>query len=229
MGAYINKACGRVRGACFHRTRGGGRSIGHAVVFFHAPFGPSTQKLRTFSHTKIIIRSTCAHCARKKRAAVCIISSLFGRVVFFLFYCTHCVQNASSWALLSRATARKFGQRRANSAQLCGRTTALDMTARRCFALNRLFCARRIKRKFALPNKYTPNTAHKPKLFTIFAKENYSTDYSVRRVGLISSSKKQYYGRFTHYLRHPCRHRATHRFVSLRAHRQRPAFFAQRV
>ena len=148
---------------------------------------------------------------------------------FFSFYCTHCVQNASSWAVLSRATARKFGEHGGNSAQLCGRTTSLDVTARRCFALNRLFCARRIKRKFARPNEYTPNTAHKPKQSTIFAKENYSTDYSVHRVGLISSSKKQYYGRFTHYLRHPCRHRATHRFVSLRAHRQRPAFFAQRV
>ena len=80
-----NKACCRSRGACFHRTRGGGRSIGRAVVFFHAPFGPSTQKLRTFSHTKIIIRSTCAHCARKKRAAVCIFQPFEG-VFFFLLY-----------------------------------------------------------------------------------------------------------------------------------------------
>lgn len=85
MGAYINKACGRVRGACFHRTRGGGRSIGRAVVFFHAPFGSSPQKLRTFSHTKIIIRSTCAHCARKKRAVVCIFQPFEG-VFFFLLY-----------------------------------------------------------------------------------------------------------------------------------------------
>lgn len=85
MGAYINKACGRVRGACFRRTRGGGRSIGRAVVFFHAPFGSSPQKLRTFSHTKIIIRSTCAHCARKKRAAVCIFQPFEG-VFFFLLY-----------------------------------------------------------------------------------------------------------------------------------------------
>ena len=85
MGAYINKACGRARGACFRRTRGGGRSIGRAVVFFHAPFGSSPQKLRTFSHTKIIIRSTCAHCARKKRAAVCIFQPFEG-VFFFLLY-----------------------------------------------------------------------------------------------------------------------------------------------
>lgn len=61
------------------------RAVGRAVVFFHAPFGPSTQKLRTFSHTKIIIRSTCAHCARKKRAAVCIFQP-FESVFFFLLY-----------------------------------------------------------------------------------------------------------------------------------------------
>lgn len=53
--------------------------------FFHTPFGASTQKLRTFSHTKIIIRSTCAHCARKKRAAVCIFQPFEG-VFFFLLY-----------------------------------------------------------------------------------------------------------------------------------------------
>lgn len=85
MDTYNNKACCRARGARFRRTRGGGRSIGRAVVFFHTPFGSSTQKLRTFSHTKIIIRSTCAHCARKKRAAVCIFQPFEG-VFFFLLY-----------------------------------------------------------------------------------------------------------------------------------------------
>ena len=74
-GLYLPSSAGR--------TRGGGRSIGRAVVFWHAPFDPSTQKLRTFSHTKIIIRSTCARCARKKRAAVCIFQPFTG--VFFLF------------------------------------------------------------------------------------------------------------------------------------------------
>ena len=85
MGAYINKACGRSRGACFRRTRGGGRSIGREVVFFHAPFGSSPQKLRTFSYTKIIIRTTCAHCARKKCAAVCIFQPFAGAILFLLY------------------------------------------------------------------------------------------------------------------------------------------------
>ncbi len=83
MGAYINKACGRARGVCFRRTRGSGRSIGREVVILHAPFEPASQKLRTFSHTKIIIRTTCAHCARKKCAAVCIFQP-FGSAILFL-------------------------------------------------------------------------------------------------------------------------------------------------
>ena len=107
-----NKACCRSRGACFRRTRGGGRSIGRAVVFFHAPFGPSTQKLRTFSHTKIIIRSTCAHCARKKRAAVCIFQPFEG--VFFLFI-VRIVCKTRHLGLSSR------GQQRESSANV-GRT-----------------------------------------------------------------------------------------------------------
>lgn len=85
MDTYNNKACCRARGARFRRTRGGGRSIGRKVVILHAPFEPAPQKLRTFSHTKIIIRSTCAHCARKKRAAVCIFQPFEG-VFFFLLY-----------------------------------------------------------------------------------------------------------------------------------------------
>ena len=94
-----NKACCRSRGACFRRTRGGGRSIGRAVVFFHAPFGPSTQKLRTFSHTKIIIRSTCAHCARKKRAVVCIFQPFEG--IFFLFIVRIVRKSATSFLFSS--------------------------------------------------------------------------------------------------------------------------------
>ena len=85
MGAYINKACGRARGVCFRRTRGSGRSIGREVVILHAPFEPASQKLRTFSHTKIIIRTTCAHCARKKCAAVCIFQPFAGTILFLLY------------------------------------------------------------------------------------------------------------------------------------------------
>lgn len=102
MGAYINKACSRARGACFRRTRGGGRSIGREVVILHAPFGSSPQKLRTFSHTKIIIRSTCAHCARKKRAAVCIFQPFDG--VFFFLLCALCANRPRVFCSL-RATA----------------------------------------------------------------------------------------------------------------------------
>ena len=85
MGAYINKACGRAQGVCFRRTQGGGRSIGREVVFWHAPFEPASQKLRTFSHTKIIIPTTCAHCARKKRTAVCIFQPFSGAILFLLY------------------------------------------------------------------------------------------------------------------------------------------------
>ena len=85
MDTYNNKACCRARGECFRRTRGGGRSIGREVVILHAPFEPAPQKLRTFSHTKIIIRTTCARCTRKKRAAVCIFQPFEG-VFFFLLY-----------------------------------------------------------------------------------------------------------------------------------------------
>ena len=85
MDTYNNKACCRARGACFRRTRGGGRSIGRKVVILHAPFEPAPQKLRTFSHTKIIIRTTCARCTRKKRAAVCIFQPFEG-IFFFLLY-----------------------------------------------------------------------------------------------------------------------------------------------
>ena len=85
MGAYINKACGRAQGAHFRRTRGSGRSIRREVVFLHVPFEQAPQKLRTFSHTKIIIRTTCAHCARKKRAAVCIFQPFTTAILFLLY------------------------------------------------------------------------------------------------------------------------------------------------
>lgn len=84
MDTYNNKACCRARGARFRRTRGGGRSIGREVVILHAPFEPAPQKLRTFSHTKIIIRTTCARCTRKKRAAVCIFQPFAGAILFLL-------------------------------------------------------------------------------------------------------------------------------------------------
>ncbi len=80
----IRRAVGREGRVFAERAAVGDRS-GARSFFFHTPFGPSTQKLRTFSHTKIIIRSTCAHCARKKRAAVCIFQPFKG-VFFFLLY-----------------------------------------------------------------------------------------------------------------------------------------------
>lgn len=80
----IRRAVGREGRVFAERAAVGDRS-GARSFFFHAPFGSSTQKLRTFSHTKIIIRSTCAHCARKKRAAVCIFQPFKG-VFFFLLY-----------------------------------------------------------------------------------------------------------------------------------------------
>lgn len=80
----IRRAVGREGRVFAERAAVDDRS-GARSFFFHTPFGPSTQKLRTFSHTKIIIRSTCAHCARKKRAAVCIFQPFDG-VFFFLLY-----------------------------------------------------------------------------------------------------------------------------------------------
>lgn len=80
----IRRAVGREGRVFAERAAVDDRS-GARSFFFHAPFGPSTQKLRTFSHTKIIIRSTCAHCARKKRAVVCIFQPFEG-VFFFLLY-----------------------------------------------------------------------------------------------------------------------------------------------
>lgn len=80
----IRRAVGREGRVFAERAAVDDRS-GARSFFFHTPFGPSTQKLRTFSHTKIIIRSTCAHCARKKRAAVCIFQPFEG-VFFFLLY-----------------------------------------------------------------------------------------------------------------------------------------------
>ncbi len=80
----IRRAVGREGRVFAERAAVGDRS-GARSFFFHAPFGSSPQKLRTFSHTKIIIRSTCAHCARKKRAAVCIFQPFEG-IFFFLLY-----------------------------------------------------------------------------------------------------------------------------------------------
>ena len=79
----IRRAVGREGRVFAERAAVDDRS-GARSFFFHTPFGPSTQKLRTFSHTKIIIRSTCAHCARKKRAAVCIFQPFTGAILFLL-------------------------------------------------------------------------------------------------------------------------------------------------
>ena len=109
-----NKACCRSRGACFRRTRGGGRSIGREVVFFHAPFGSSPQKLRTFSYTKIIIRTTCARCTRKKRAAVCIFQPFTGAILFLLHaLCAKRVILGSPLAGNGEKVWRTWGQLRA--------------------------------------------------------------------------------------------------------------------
>lgn len=92
----IRRAVGREGRVFAERAAVDDRS-GARSFFFHTPFGPSTQKLRTFSHTKIIIRSTCAHCARKKRAAVCIFQPFEG---VFSFYCTHCAQIGHEFSIL---------------------------------------------------------------------------------------------------------------------------------
>lgn len=80
----IRRAVGR-EGRVFAEHAAVGDRSGARSFFFHAPFEPASQKLRTFSHTKIIIPTTCAHCARKKRAVVCIFQPFKG-VFFFLLY-----------------------------------------------------------------------------------------------------------------------------------------------
>ncbi len=85
MRTYIIRSAVSREARVFAERAAVGDRSGARSFFFHTPFGPSTQKLRTFSHTKIIIRSTCAHCARKKRAAVCIFQPFKG-VFFFLLY-----------------------------------------------------------------------------------------------------------------------------------------------
>ena len=80
----IRRAVGREGRVFAERAAVDDRS-GARSFFFHAPFEPASQKLRTFSHTKIIIPTTCAHCARKKRTAVCIFQPFSGAILFLLY------------------------------------------------------------------------------------------------------------------------------------------------
>lgn len=85
MGAYINKACCRSRGACFRRTRGGGRSIGRAVVFFSRAFRAVDPKVEDFfAHKDNHSVYLCALRTKKARRSLHI-SAIRGRFFFLLY------------------------------------------------------------------------------------------------------------------------------------------------
>ena len=120
MGAYIKKACCRSRGACFRRTRGGGRSIGRAVVFFSRAFRAGVPKVKDFfAHKDNHSDYLCALRTKKARRSLHI-SAIQGR--FFLFI-VRIVRKTRHLGLSSR------GQRRESLANV-GRTPRSAATAR---------------------------------------------------------------------------------------------------
>lgn len=96
--------------------------------------------------TKIINRAIFACFAPRKQVRVCKFHS-FGGVFCFLLYtrAQKRVTLGSPLASNGKQVWRTWGatpRSAATARGLCGRTTALDVTARRCFALNRLFRTR---------------------------------------------------------------------------------------
>ena len=120
MGAFINKACGRAQGVCFRRTRGGGRSIGRAVVFFSRAFRVVDPKVEDFfAHKDNHSVYLCALRTKKARRSLHI-SAIRGR--FFLFI-VRIVCKTRHLGLSSR------GQRRESLANM-GATPRSAATAR---------------------------------------------------------------------------------------------------